>query len=125
MYLDAVTIPVPDLDEGMAFYCGVLGHQFLWRNDALGQAGLSTPQSSTEIVLTTQQPYEPDWKVASADEAAEVFRASGGKVLVEPIDVPIGRLAVVEDPFGNRLVLLDSTKGTYETDKSGAVVGVK
>ncbi len=113
MYLDAVTVPVPDLDEGMAFYCGVLGHDLFWRNDATGQAGLSMPQSSTEIVLSTEQPYDPDWKVASADAAAEVFRANGGKVLVEPTDIPIGRLAVVEDPFGNRLVLLDSTKGTY------------
>jgi predicted enzyme related to lactoylglutathione lyase len=76
-------------------------------------------------VLTTRQPYEPDWKVASADEAAEVFRASGGKVLMEPIDIPIGRLAVVEDPFGNQLVVLDSIGGTYQTDKSGAVVGAK
>jgi catechol 2,3-dioxygenase-like lactoylglutathione lyase family enzyme len=46
-YLDAVTIPVPDLDEGMAFYCGVLGHDLLWRNDTLGQAGLSTPRPLT------------------------------------------------------------------------------
>jgi hypothetical protein len=30
----------------------------------------------------------------------------------------------VEDPFGNRLVLLDSTKGTYDTDGSGTVIGV-
>jgi predicted enzyme related to lactoylglutathione lyase len=123
-YLDAVTIPVPDLDEGMAFYCGALGHELLWRNDAVGQAGLGTPQSSTEIVLTTRQPYEPDWKVASADAAAEIFRARGGQAVTEPFDIPIGRLAVVEDPFGNRLVLLDSTKGTYKTGQSGAVVGV-
>lgn len=46
------------------------------------------------------------------------------KVLVEPEDIPIGRLAVVEDPFGNRLVLLDSTKGTYDTDESGMVTGL-
>ena len=45
-------------------------------------------------------------------------------VLVEPADIPIGRLAVVEDPFGNRLVLLDSTKGAYDSDASGAVTGV-
>jgi predicted enzyme related to lactoylglutathione lyase len=124
IYVDAVTIPVPDLDEGMAFYCGVLGHELFWRNDALGQAGLRTPGSSTEIVLTTELVYEPDWKVGSADAAAEIFRDRGGKVVMEPIDIPIGRLAVVEDPFGNRLVVLDSTKGTYKTDQSGAVVGV-
>ena len=84
-YVDAVTVPVPDLDRGMAFYRDVLGHQLIWRNEAAGQ---------------------------------------GGRVLVEPADIPIGRLAVVEDPFGNRLVLLDSTKGTYDTDASGTVTGV-
>jgi predicted enzyme related to lactoylglutathione lyase len=124
LYVDAVTVPVPDLDRGLAFYRDVLGHQLIWRNEATGQAGLSTPQSDTEIVLTTQQDYEPDWKVASADAAAEVFAANGGTVLVEPMDIPIGRLTVVEDPFGNRLVLLDSTKGTYDTDESGAVTSV-
>jgi predicted enzyme related to lactoylglutathione lyase len=123
-YVDAVTVPVPDLDSGLAFYGDVLGHALIWRNDAAGQAALGTPRSKTEIVLTVRQGYEPDWKVASADAAAAVFAANGGTVLVEPIDIPIGRLAVVADPFGNRLVLLDSTKGTYDTDESGAVTGV-
>jgi hypothetical protein len=45
-------------------------------------------------------------------------------VVAEPFDIPIGRLAVVADPFGNRLVLLDTTKGTYKTDEFGAVIGV-
>jgi predicted enzyme related to lactoylglutathione lyase len=108
----------------MAFYRDVLGHQLIWHNEAAGQAGLRTPGSGTEIVLTTRQSYEPDWKVASADLAAEIFDANGGRVLVEPMDIPIGRLAIVEDPFGNRLVLLDSTKGTYDTDESGAVISV-
>src|SRR6266567_3308243 len=69
-YVDAVTVPVPDLDRGMAFYSGVLGHELIWRDEATGQAGLRTPESSTEIVLTTRQRYEPDWKVASASAAA-------------------------------------------------------
>jgi predicted enzyme related to lactoylglutathione lyase len=123
-YVDAVTVPVPDLDTGLVFYRGVLGHEIIWRNEATGQVALRTPDSETEIVLSTRQGYEPDWKVASADTAAEVFRAHGGRVLVEPMDIPIGRLAVVEDPFGNRLVLLDSTTGTYDTDAAGTVVGV-
>jgi predicted enzyme related to lactoylglutathione lyase len=124
LYVDAVTIPVPDLDTGMAFYCRALGHKLLWRNEAEGQAGLSTPTSSTELVLTTRLGYEPDWKVASADLAADVFRAHGGAVTRGPIDIPIGRLAVVEDPFRNHLVVLDSSKGTYQTDEAGHVTGV-
>ena len=124
LYVDAVTIPVPDLDRGIAFYRDVVGHQLIWRYEANGQAALQMPESDTEIVLTTRQGYEPDWKVASAEAAAKVFEANGGKVLAGPMDIPIGRLAIVEDPFGNRLVLLDSTKGTYDTDDSGEVIGV-
>ena len=75
-------------------------------------------------MLTTRLAYEPDWKVASADAAAEVFRAHGGEVVFGPIDIPIGRLAIVRDPFGNRLVVLDSTKGTYRTDDAGNVTEV-
>jgi len=123
-YLDAVTIPVPDLSSGMAFYCGALGHQLLWRHDTEGQVGLSTPESSTEIVLSTRLAYEPDWKVKSADAAAKAFQAYGGEVVLAPVDIPIGRLAVVRDPFGNRLVVLDSSKGTYRTDDAGNVTGV-
>jgi catechol 2,3-dioxygenase-like lactoylglutathione lyase family enzyme len=39
--VDAVTVPVPDLDSGLAFYQGRLGHRLLWRNDEVGQAGLA------------------------------------------------------------------------------------
>jgi predicted enzyme related to lactoylglutathione lyase len=113
--VDAVTIPVPDLDAGLRFYRDALGHRLLWRNDDAGQAGLALPGSDTEIVLTTRQGYEPDWLVASADEAAAAVRAAGGRVLFGPCDIPVGRLAIVADPFGNALVLLDLSKGRYVT----------
>jgi predicted enzyme related to lactoylglutathione lyase/predicted kinase len=123
-YVDAVTVRVPDLEAGLAFYRDVLGQELLWRNDAVGQVGLGTPESATEVVLTTAFGYEPNWKVASADAAAATFAAAGGRIISGPTDIPIGRLAVVEDPFGNVLVLLDSTKGAYTTDADGNVVGV-
>ena len=31
--VDAVTFRVPDLDSGIAFYMGRLGHALNWRND--------------------------------------------------------------------------------------------
>jgi catechol 2,3-dioxygenase-like lactoylglutathione lyase family enzyme len=123
-YVDAVTIRVPDLDAGLAFYCDRLGHELNWRNDAVGQAGLRTPDSATEVVLATALDYEPNWKVCSAPEAAAVFAASGARIVAGPRDIPIGCLVVVEDPFGNVLVLLDSTTGTYRTDPEGNVTGV-
>lgn len=123
--IDAVTIPVPDLDAGLRFYHGALGHELRWRNDQAGQAGLGLPGSDTEIVLTTRQAYEPNWLVTSADDAAAAIRAAGGRVASEPSDIPVGRVAVVTDPFGNTLVLLDLSKGHYVTDGTGNVTGVE
>ena len=122
--VDAVTVKVTDLDRGLAFYRDRLGHHVNWRNDAVGQIGLALPDSDTELVLTTALAYEPNWLVASADRAADVFRDAGGTVLTEPFDIPVGRVAVVSDPFGNVLVLLDLSKGRYETDDQGQVIGV-
>jgi predicted enzyme related to lactoylglutathione lyase len=122
--IDAVTVPVADLDAGLRFYRDSLGHELRWRNDAIGQAGLGLPGSDTEIVLTTQQEYEPNWLVASADDAAQAVQAAGGSVLTGPFDIPVGRVAVVADPFGNTLVLLDLSKGRYVTDGAGEVTGV-
>ena len=123
--VDAVTIPVPDLDEGLRFYSRALGHSLSWRNDEVGQAGLRVPDSATEIVLTERQPYEPVWLVPSAVDAAEQFERAGGAVVEGPVEIPVGVLVVVRDPFGNRLTLLDLSKGRYATDATGRVTGVR
>lgn len=122
--VDAVTIRVPDLDTGLDFYSNTLGHALRWRNDEVGQAGLRVPDSDTEIVLTTEQGYEPNWLVESADDATLAIVDAGGSVVVEPFDIPVGRVAVVSDPFGNVLVLVDLTKGRYATDDTGHVTQV-
>ena len=49
---------------------------------------------------------------------------AGGRVIAEPFDIPVGRVAVVADPFGNALVLVDLSKGCYVTDGAGHVTGV-
>ena len=122
--VDAVTVRVPDIDTGIVFSVDVLGHRMKWRNDAIGQAGLELPDGDSEIVLTTEHGYEPNWLVESVDDAVELFRSNGGQIIAEPLDIPVGRLGVVLDPFGNALVLLDLSKGTYTTDATGDVTGV-
>jgi predicted enzyme related to lactoylglutathione lyase len=122
--IDAVTVPVPDLDQGLVFYRDALGHDLLWRDDARGQAGLRMPETDAEIVLTLRQDYEPDWLVESAITAAQVVVDAGGRVVSGPLDIPVGSLVVVADPFGNVLVLVDLSKGRYTTDAAGGVTGV-
>lgn len=122
--VDAVTFNVPDLDAGVDFYERQLGHRLLWRNDEIGQAGLRCGESDTEVVLSTDMDAEPNWLVDSADVAAAAFADAGGRTLSAPHDIPVGRAAVVEDPFGNRLVLVDLTAGRYRTSPTGRVIGL-
>ncbi|TDD27743.1 bleomycin resistance protein [Kribbella turkmenica] len=122
--VDAVTVRVPDLDSGLAFYRDALGHDLVWRNDEIGQAGLRLPDSGSEIVLATGLDYAPSWLVSSADDAVEQIVDRGGRLVSAPFDIPVGRCAVVEDPFGNALVVLDLSRGRYTTDGSGNVTGV-
>ena len=108
--VDCVTVPVPDLDEGLRFYRDSLGHELLWRNDIARQAGLRLPDSDTEIGADRPWLYEPAWLAPSAQQAAVAISHAGGRVVEEPRDIPVGVVVVVEDPFGNRLVLLDLSR---------------
>ena len=120
--VDCLQIPVPDLDAGLAFYRDRLGHELIWRTATA--AGLRMPDSDAEIVLQTErEEMEVDLLVASADAAATAMVEAGGGVVVEPFDIQIGRCVVVEDAWGNRLVLLDMSKGRLAIDTDGNVVG--
>jgi predicted enzyme related to lactoylglutathione lyase len=122
--IDAITIRVPDLDSGLRFYRDAMGHDLKWRNDEIGQAGLKLPGSDTEIVLSTELEYAPNWLVPSAEEAARVIVQSGGTMIAGPLEIPVGQVAIVADPFGNVLILVDMSKGLYLTDDAGRVTGV-
>lgn len=120
--VDCVRLYVPDLEAGLSFYRDQLGHALIWRTETA--AGLRLPESEAELVIQTEdQKQEVDFLVASADEAAEVIQRAGGKIIVPPFDIQIGRCVVVEDPWGNPLVLLDASKGLLKTDAEGNVIG--
>jgi lactoylglutathione lyase len=120
--LDCVRFYVPDLDSGLAFYRDRLGHELIWRTEEA--VGLGMPDTDAEIVLHTE-PQEPeiDFQVQSADDAAARVEEAGGKVVVPPFDIQIGRCTVVQDPWGNTFVLLDASKGLLVTDEEGHVIG--
>ena len=120
--VDCVRLYVPDLEAGLAFYRDRLGHELIWRTATA--AGLRLPESEAELVLQTEeQRQEIDFLVDSADESAKSIELAGGKVIVPPFDIQVGRCVVIEDPWGNSLVLLDMSKGPLETDDNGNVIG--
>jgi lactoylglutathione lyase len=122
--IDSIQIPVPDLEDGLAFYRDKLGHELIWRSESA--AGLRVPETDAEVVIQMDRPQmEANLKVASADEAVERIVEAGGKIVAGPFDIQIGRCAVVLDPWSNTLVMLDSSKGTLTTDDEGNVTGVE
>ena len=120
--VDCVQFHVPDLEAGLSFYRDRLGHELIWRTETA--AGLRLPDSEAEIVIQTERlGPETDLLVESADEAARWIEQAGGKIIVPPFDIQIGRCVVVADPWGNTLVLLDASKGMLQTDAAGNVIG--
>ena len=120
--VDCVRLYVPELEAGLAFYRDRLGHELIWRTATA--AGLRLPESDAELVLQTEeQRQEIDFLVDSAEESAKSIEQAGGKIIVPPFDIQIGRCVVIEDPWGNPLVLLDMSKGSLKTDDDGNVIG--
>jgi len=75
-------------------------------------------------VLQTERPgQETDLLVGSVDAAIERWVEAGGKLVNGPFEIQIGKCAVIADPFGNVVVMLDMSRGALVTDSDGRVVG--
>lgn len=119
--VDCLRLYVPDLEAGLAFYRDCLGHELIWRSATA--AGLRMPDTDAELVIQTEeQRQEVDLLVDSADSAATFIEQAGGKVIILPFDIEVGRCAVVKDPWGKPHVLLDTSKGLLKTDSAGNVI---
>ena len=121
--VDCVSFPVRDLGEAVSFYRDRLGHELIWRTGTA--AGLRLPETDAELVLHTEatRPPAAELLVTAVPEAVARFTAAGGTLAFGPFDIQIGRCAVVQDPWGNHLVLLDMSKGALHTDADGNVIG--
>jgi hypothetical protein len=107
--VDAVVVRVPSLEGGLAFYHDALGHELLWRTETMVALGFG--DSETELVLALDTGPETDLLVDSVEDAVARITQAGGTLVAGPDDIAVGKVAVVTDPFGNRLTLVDLTNG--------------
>ena len=116
--IDCLQLPVRDLDAAVAFYGDRLGHRLIWRTHEA--AGFALPgQEGAEIVVQAARPDpETDLLVDDVDAALERWTGAGGAVEVEPFEIAIGRCAVIRDPFDNRLVLVDMSRGRIDAARA-------
>ncbi len=111
--IDCVMIPVDDLAEARRFYEDVLGLRFRWSDRHAIALGM--PESEAEIVLHNDPGIPREcgvhYLVDDVEAAVAMLCARGCETVAPPFDVRIGKCAVVRDPFGNLLNLLDMRKG--------------
>jgi hypothetical protein len=107
--VDAVVVRVPSLEEGLAFYHDALGHELLWRTETMLALGFG--DAETELVLALDTGAETDLLVEAVEDAVAAITQAGGTLVSGPDDIAVGKVAVVKDPFGNQLTLVDLTKG--------------
>jgi hypothetical protein len=93
-----------DPDTARTFYTAVFGYSWEEIPDAGGYTTFSTGGDPLGG-LGGQQPGGPQgWQacfaVTSTEDAVAAVEANGGKVIAPPFDIPFGRFAVVEDPWG-------------------------
>ena len=120
--IDCVMIRVNDVSAAMNFYSDVFGLKPVWRDERTGQAGLLFQDSDTEIVLHNDPDIpgqvEVHYLVNDVIAAVQKYVEQGCTILTEPFDIRIGKCAVIQDPFGIRLCILDMTKGAFEYNLS-------
>lgn len=122
MYIKSFSILVPDYDDGVAFFCGILGFELVADLDQGRKRWVEvrTPGAQTSIILA---------RADTAKQRAAIGNQSGGRVWLflatedfyadharliaagirfeeEPRVEPYGTVAVFRDPFGNRWDLL-------------------
>jgi predicted enzyme related to lactoylglutathione lyase len=109
--IDCVMVPVGDLEEAAAFYSRVFGLRRLWQDES--SVALCLPETDAEIVLHTMElPSDVNvhYLVDDVPTAVATYSARGAVVRTAPFDIGVGRCAVLEDPYGNPVCLLDLSK---------------
>ena len=101
---------VDDLDAAADFYGRVFGLRRLWQDAS--SVGMGLPETDAEVVLHTMADL-PDvhYLVDDARAAVATYAAAGCHVRMPPFEIAIGWCAVLEDPDGNAVAVLDMTTG--------------
>jgi hypothetical protein len=104
-----------DPAAAQAFYTAVFGFRFEEIDAASGYATFATDSAPLGGFGSHQPGSAKGWavcfSVASADATVRAVEAGGGKVRMAPQDMPYGRFAVVEDPWGAPFSVMNELPG--------------
>ena len=111
--IDSVMLYVSNLEKADKFYENVLGLKRVWTDKKQKMIGFIFPESAYEIVIH-QDPGLPNpyfsFNVKDVDEFCDEYQKKGYIVVQKPFEVRCGKFAVLEDPDGNKLPIIDLSK---------------
>ncbi len=108
--LDSVMYRVRDLAAATAFYVDRFGVTKVWEDGERRMVGLQLRDSDSEIVLHADPdlpPFDYSFLVDDVREFCAAFERAGGDVRTHPLRVRTGWYAVVRDPDGNAIPIID------------------
>ena len=111
--IDSVMLRVTDLEASARFYGEVMGLRRAWTDAENQMIGFLFPGNDSELVIHTgpgQDSPSYSFSVEDVVEFCERYRERGYTVLMEPFEVRCGMYAVLADPDGNRINIIDLTK---------------
>lgn len=111
MKLSFVYMPVKDIKEALKLYRDTLGFEEAWR-EGDRTVGLKLPESDVVLMLDQDTAANdkpgPFLRVESVDD---FYQSHQGKLAFNaaPKNIPPGRYVSFDDPWGNRVHVLDLT----------------
>jgi predicted enzyme related to lactoylglutathione lyase len=121
--IDCIMIRVDDVEAAADYYAKVFGLHPQWSGD--DSIGLVFPNADAEIVLHRDldipSSVEVHYLVDDVVAAVAHYEEHGCHILAAPFDITIGKCAVIKDPFGTRLCILDLTKGLHPLNLTGSI----
>lgn len=111
--IDSILFRVKDLKAATKFYEEELGLKRVWEDKERSMVGLIFPDKKSEIVIHTDPSIKnPDFGflVENVNQFCKNHKAHGYEVDTEPFEVRCGEAAVILDPDGNKLPIVDLTK---------------
>ena len=111
--VDSMMYKVKDMAVSEAFYTEVMVLTKVWEDADQGMMGFLLKDSDSEIVLHTRDdlpPFSYNYLVDNVQKFCDEHRRKDYKIAFGPIKVRSGSYAVLFDPDGNRIPIIDLTE---------------
>ena len=103
-----------DVGRDLGFYRDQLGGELIWRSEGIGAEVAAVRLGDGPLVLLTDHRHAPSvlpiWAVGDLDDELARLEAAGWTAGARRVEVPDGPCAVLVDPSGNELALLERVR---------------